>query len=78
MPGLDLQESEEDRQVREERIKQLEVQLNEQDDKLVIARLEDELKISQEGSVRLHAEIDYLQVLIFFLRCIPWSLFKIC
>ncbi len=60
-----LQESEEERTAREERLRQLEAQLSTQDDKLTVVRLERELETAQDATVRLHAQIDLLQVPVF-------------
>ena len=57
-----MQESEEENAAFEQRVKQLETQLA-HDDKLAVARLERDLEGAHDATLRLHAQVDVLQVL---------------
>lgn len=65
-----VQESEEENAAYEQRVKQLEVQLV-HDDQLAVTRLERDLEGANDAALRLHAQVDVLQVLVRRQTCIP-------
>lgn len=63
-----MQDSEEENSAYEQRVKQLETQLA-HDDKLSVARLERDLESAHEATLRLHVQVDMLQVRCDAMRC---------